>query len=57
MENLVKLTPEELIQLSDGELIYINHPEKGICYVDMNNIFVNTVELTQEEKDKLTTEK
>ena len=54
MENLVKLTPEELRQVYEGTLIYIDHQEKGMRFVDYSNIFVNTIEVTKEEKDKLT---
>ena len=50
LENLVKLDPMQrhLIMLGEGRLTYIQHPEKGIVGVDTNNVFVNTIELSEE---------
>lgn len=51
--NLVKLNSAELQKLSKGELIYIQHPEKGIMYADYENIFINAIELSEEDKLRL----
>ena len=42
-EKLVKLTDYELQKLSQGELIFIEHPEKGICKVDMEKVYVSVI--------------
>ena len=42
---LVKLNQQELTQLSKGELSYVEHPIKGVVGVDMENVYVNTIEL------------
>ncbi len=49
-EKLVKLTPNEIQQLMSGELVYIQHLEKGLCYSNPQNIYVGITELTTEEK-------
>jgi hypothetical protein len=53
IENFVKLTEQEAVEFVEGRLTYINHPKKGIVYVDNINLYVNTIELTQEEKDAI----
>jgi len=55
LENLVKLNPDqrEYYHLAEGKLILINHPEKGMVWADNKNVFINTVELTEEEKLRL----
>tara|TARA_R110002049_G_C9004631_1_gene550131 strand:- start:649 stop:855 length:207 start_codon:yes stop_codon:yes gene_type:complete len=54
-ENLVKVKSDYrvLAQLIEGRMAYIEHPTKGVVGVDIQNIFVNTVELPKEEKQKL----
>ncbi|HAI18112.1 MAG TPA: hypothetical protein DCM10_08885 [Xanthomarina gelatinilytica] len=54
-ENLVKLNPNQrdFYTLAEGRLVYVNHPEKGIVYADNMNVFINTIELTEEEKSRL----
>ena len=54
-KNLVRLNPEQgdLYRLAEGRLVYIDHPEKGIVYADNRNVFINTIELTEEEKSRL----
>ena len=51
-ENLVKLTQQELIKLSEGRLLYVDHPTKGIRRPDTRGAYVNTfgMEMTEEEK-------
>ncbi|WP_178989645.1 hypothetical protein [Winogradskyella schleiferi] len=55
LENLVKLDPNQrdFYKLAEGRLVYVEHPEKGIVYADNMNVFINTIELTQEEKSRL----
>lgn len=52
-ENLVKLNQRQLEMLSEGRLIYIDHPTKGGRRVDTRCAYVNTfeMEMTEEEKD------
>lgn len=47
IENLVKITQQELIQLSEGKLLYVEHNTKGTVGVDMNNVYVETVAITK----------
>ena len=47
---LVKLQSSEIRKIARGELVYIDHPEKGIMYADYENIFINAIELSEEEK-------
>ena len=49
---LVKIEGLDVQRLAQGSLIFIEHPEKGVRYVDMSNIFVNTIELSDEDKLK-----
>lgn len=51
-ESLVKLTQKELSQLSEGTLIYVQHPTKGIVGVNMDCVYIETVELTKEENSR-----
>jgi len=48
-DNLVKLEQHELKQLANGTLAYIEHPEKGVCKADWNNVFINAIELSKED--------
>ena len=54
-ENLVKVKSDYRIleQLIEGRMAYIEHPTKGMVGVDIQNIFVNTIELPKKEKQKL----
>jgi hypothetical protein len=47
---LVKLQSSEIQKIAKGELVYINHPEKGIMYADYKNIFINAIEISEEDK-------
>lgn len=40
MLELVKLTCYQLEKLMLGELSFIEHPEKGMCEVEMDSVFV-----------------
>jgi hypothetical protein len=40
---LIKLTDQQLQTLAKGELSFIEHPTKGVCKVDMQNVFVNII--------------
>jgi len=55
IENLVKLDPNQrdFYRLAEGKLVYVDHPEKGIVWADNMNVFINTIELTEEEKSRL----
>ena len=35
---LVKLQSSEIQKIARGELVYIDHPEKGIMYADYKNL-------------------
>jgi hypothetical protein len=48
--DLVKLNKEEIQKIARGELVYIDHPEKGIMYADYKNIFINAIKLPKEDK-------
>ena len=50
---LVKLQSSEIRKIARGELVYIDHPEKGIMYADYENIFINAIELSEEDKLRL----
>ncbi|UBZ08637.1 hypothetical protein LDL76_07985 [Salegentibacter mishustinae] len=52
-KNLIKLEQYDIEKLSKGELIYVDHPEKGTCKADWDNVYINGIELTKEEKIKL----
>ena len=43
---LIKLTNQQLQTLANGELLFIEHPTKGVCKVDMNNVFVSIISET-----------
>ena len=47
---LIKLQSSEIQKIARGELVYIEHPEKGIMYPDYENIFINAIELSEEDK-------
>ena len=42
LENLVKLDQRDLEKLSEGRLIFIDHPTKGQRRVDTRCAYVNT---------------
>lgn len=50
VDDLVKLDEYHKRLLFKGALTYIEHPTKGLVYADNINIFINTIELTEEEK-------
>ena len=50
---VVKLQSSEIQKIARGELVYIDHPEKGIMYADYKNIFINAIELSEEDKLRL----
>ena len=50
---LVKLQNYEIKKIARGELVYTDHPEKGIMYADSKNIFINAIELSEEDKLRL----
>ena len=52
LENLVRLDPNkrDYYKLAEGRLLLLDHPEKGMVWTDTNNVYVNTIELTEEEK-------
>ncbi|MCG8821415.1 hypothetical protein G1K72_11485 [Tenacibaculum finnmarkense] len=52
LENLVKLTQEELEKFTEGRPFRVNHPTKGVCIPDTRGVYINTFgnELTECEK-------
>lgn len=53
-DNLVKLNGnEQIYNLSQGRLVYIEHPTKGVALVDYKNVFVNTMPLTDQQLKEL----
>jgi hypothetical protein len=52
LENLVKLNQQELEKFSEGRLLYVDHPTKGVRTVDTRATYVNTFgkNMTEEEK-------
>lgn len=52
LENLVKLDQRDLEKLSEGRLIFVDHPTKGQRRVDTRCAYVNTfgMKMTEEEK-------
>lgn len=44
LKNMVKLNYTDLKRITEGDLIFIEHPEKGNVFVDYDNIYVNTIE-------------
>lgn len=53
MENYVKLSEYQINNLFLGELVYVNHPNKGICMIDPKDIYINTIEFSEEDKKRL----
>ena len=49
-EDTVKLTPYQIQSLIRGELIYVEHPEKGLCYSNPQDVYVGITELTENLK-------
>ncbi|WP_158848162.1 hypothetical protein [Algibacter sp. L1A34] len=41
--SLVKITGDDLSRFMLGKLVYIEHPEKGVCEVDYKCIYINTL--------------
>tara|TARA_R110000868_G_scaffold33215_1_gene120807 strand:+ start:1087 stop:1278 length:192 start_codon:yes stop_codon:yes gene_type:complete len=52
LKNLVKLNQNQLEQLSERRLIFVDHPTKGQRRVDTRCAYINTfgMEMTEEEK-------
>lgn len=42
--SFVKITGNDLSRFMLGKLVYIEHPEKGVCKVDYDHIYINTLE-------------
>lgn len=51
-EDIVMLDSKEAVMLSEGRLVYVVHPEKGTRYVDYRRIYVNSKDLSEEDKVK-----
>ena len=41
---------QQFIRLTRGELVYINHPTKGLCIPDFDNIYIKVASQVQTEK-------
>jgi hypothetical protein len=52
LENIIKLTQKDLQKFTEGKLLYVDHPIKGIRTVDTRAVYVNTFgeNMTEEEK-------
>jgi len=52
LENLVALTQQELEKITEGKLLYVDHPTKGKRKVDTRYTYVNTFGMKMTEKEK-----
>ena len=41
---------QQFMRLTRGELVYVNHPTKGLCIPDFDNIYIRVTRQVQTEK-------
>jgi hypothetical protein len=43
IDKLVQLSKTEIKKLIMGELVFIEHPKKGTCKVDLESVFIKII--------------